>query len=301
MVNYLLGDTVTRINNASKLKKNYVIVLKSNLVLNFLNILYKEGYIKGFYFFKNHKLIVLLKYYENRPVFEKLDLISKPSKRIYLNYKNILLKYSLTNLVIYSSSIGLLTNKNLFFNLIKTYNQLKNNYFYNYNIYKNSLIEFFYWNSSFEVNYNFYNLNNFNSLSRIYFYNTTNYIKYNQKFNLFMPYTKLNFKYYYNLTINYNLNFLNYSKNLNQFLSFLILKKKKKLNIKKIKFFYKKLVLLIFINRLLNIKKKLNIKKLNNLNLNLNKKKIKFNNKLLLNNNNSINKLKGGEVLVLVK
>jgi ribosomal protein S8 len=59
-------------------------VKKNKFTVNFLYLLQKIGLIRGFFFILNENyILVYLKYINSRACFMDINLISKPSKRVY--------------------------------------------------------------------------------------------------------------------------------------------------------------------------------------------------------------------------
>jgi ribosomal protein S8 len=84
MNNFIFADLITRIKVGYKARLLCVKVLKNKLTINFLVLLYKIGLIRSFYMLSNEgKILVNLKYKNNKPVIGSIDLISKPSRRVY--------------------------------------------------------------------------------------------------------------------------------------------------------------------------------------------------------------------------
>ena len=84
MNNYIFADLIVRIKVGYKSRLLSIKVLKNKLTLNFLILLYKIGLIRSFFILNNeNKILVYLKYRNNKPIFYSIDLISKPSRRIY--------------------------------------------------------------------------------------------------------------------------------------------------------------------------------------------------------------------------
>ncbi len=85
-INDPIGDFLTRIRNGQQARKKYVTSPSSKAREAVAAVLKQEGYI-GEYSVKaegNKKFItVALKYFEGRPVIDRIDRISKPSLRIY--------------------------------------------------------------------------------------------------------------------------------------------------------------------------------------------------------------------------
>ena len=96
----------SNINNGMLSKKNKIKQFRSKKVAKFLQLLVKIGLIQSFrYDLKNQYIYIYLK--KTTPFFLKLYYISKPSKRIYINKKNLLKK---SGLYILSTNQGFLTN-----------------------------------------------------------------------------------------------------------------------------------------------------------------------------------------------
>ena len=114
MNNFILADLITRIKVGYKARLLSIKVCKNKLTINFLILLYKIGLIRSFYMLKNEqKILVYLKYKNNKPILYSIDLISKPSRRVYWtlnilshNYR----KYAFSSFYIISTSNGLITS-----------------------------------------------------------------------------------------------------------------------------------------------------------------------------------------------
>jgi len=119
MSNHILSDSISRINVAYRSRLLSVKVLKSKLVINFLYLLYKIGLIRSFFILNNEKsILVYLKYKNNKPIIYSMNIISKPSRRVYWtlnmlshNYR----KYSFSTFYIISTSKGLITSNEALF------------------------------------------------------------------------------------------------------------------------------------------------------------------------------------------
>jgi small subunit ribosomal protein S8 len=97
----ILIDMISRIKNATLTKSRKVLVLKSNLVLNIVELLKKEGFINSYeecgetYVSEkgivNKYILIDLKYkgVKQKPYITNLKRISKPGYRVYSNYKNV--------------------------------------------------------------------------------------------------------------------------------------------------------------------------------------------------------------------
>lgn len=83
MINFNLGDLISKLNVASRGHLKSVFVNNNKLTLNVLTILYKNGIIDYFKVSSDRKIIVYLKYFQNRSIFSQIVLVSKPRKRVY--------------------------------------------------------------------------------------------------------------------------------------------------------------------------------------------------------------------------
>lgn len=102
-----ISNLFSKIVNGSLSGKFFIKIQKSTKLIQILNILNNEGYIKSFKIDKNY-LYIYLKYIENKPVLKKIILISKPGKRFYIKNKNVFKLQD--NLYILSTSNGFLTH-----------------------------------------------------------------------------------------------------------------------------------------------------------------------------------------------
>lgn len=83
-MNHILSDLIARLSNGYNLHLSSIKVLKNNITLNFLFLLYKQGLIRSFFVLKNQReILVYLKYKNKKPIIFEIKIVSKPSKRIY--------------------------------------------------------------------------------------------------------------------------------------------------------------------------------------------------------------------------
>jgi ribosomal protein S8 len=82
MNNYLLADIAVRLNVAGRAYSQKTFLPKNPLTLSILTLLLRQGIIQNFQI-KGEKIDVKLKYFKKRPLLKKLELISKPGKRIF--------------------------------------------------------------------------------------------------------------------------------------------------------------------------------------------------------------------------
>ncbi|MCY1705903.1 30S ribosomal protein S8 [Pannonibacter sp. SL95] len=88
-----LGDMITRIRNAQMRGKSKVSTPGSKLRQHVLDVLAKEGYIRGYSTVEfeggKSELEIELKYFDGQPVIREIERISKPGRRVYSSVKNI--------------------------------------------------------------------------------------------------------------------------------------------------------------------------------------------------------------------
>ncbi|HUN49911.1 MAG TPA: 30S ribosomal protein S8 [Candidatus Sulfotelmatobacter sp.] len=88
-----LGDMLTRIRNGQRSGKATISTPASKLRANVLEVLKKEGYIRGWE--RNDssdgkaEIAIELKYYEGEPVIKAISRVSKPGRRVYSSIKDL--------------------------------------------------------------------------------------------------------------------------------------------------------------------------------------------------------------------
>jgi small subunit ribosomal protein S8 len=86
MVNDPISDMLARIRNASMRSKSKVSIPPSKLRERVLEVLAKEGYIRGFATIEKDgksEIEVELKYFDGAPVIKEMTRVSKPGRRVY--------------------------------------------------------------------------------------------------------------------------------------------------------------------------------------------------------------------------
>ena len=87
-----LGDMLTRIRNGQQAKKDSILTPASKLRAHVLDVLQREGYIRGYSEEQvaGHKgLRIELKYFEGQPAIQHLARVSKPGRRVYSASKEL--------------------------------------------------------------------------------------------------------------------------------------------------------------------------------------------------------------------
>ncbi|KTF68090.1 30S ribosomal protein S8 [Sphingomonas sp. HT-1] len=81
-----LGDMLTRIRNGQRARKDSVLTPASKLRARVLDVLQREGYIRGYseeQMGPAAGIRIELKYFEGQPAIKHVARISKPGRRIY--------------------------------------------------------------------------------------------------------------------------------------------------------------------------------------------------------------------------
>jgi small subunit ribosomal protein S8 len=87
-----LGDMLTRIRNGQQAKKDSVLSPASKLRARVLDVLEREGYIRGYReeMLGDHAgLRIELKYFEGQPAIREIERVSKPGRRVYVSVKGL--------------------------------------------------------------------------------------------------------------------------------------------------------------------------------------------------------------------
>nr|QPN54058.1 ribosomal protein S8 [Phytophthora chlamydospora] len=103
-----LSNLFSKIKNGYLAKNSKIVQQKSKQSINILNILVKEGFIKGYKINSKNQLDIYLKYKKNKAVITEIKRLSKPGKRLYITNKDLYKKK--TGFYIISSSSGILTD-----------------------------------------------------------------------------------------------------------------------------------------------------------------------------------------------
>jgi small subunit ribosomal protein S8 len=109
-----IADLLTRIRNGQSARKSSVTVGASKLKTAILKVLKDEGYIADFSLGQDEGkpfLTVDLKYYEGRPVIDRIERVSRPGLRIYRGKDDIPRVLGGMGTVIVSTPKGVMTDK----------------------------------------------------------------------------------------------------------------------------------------------------------------------------------------------
>ena len=88
-----LGDMLTRIRNGQRARHATVVAPASRLRSNVLEVLKREGFIRGFSQSEVrpgiNEITVELKYHEGEPVIRQISRVSTPGRRVYAKIKEL--------------------------------------------------------------------------------------------------------------------------------------------------------------------------------------------------------------------
>ncbi len=87
-----LGDMLTRIRNGQQARKDSILTPASKLRAHVLDVLQREGYIRGYseeVLAGQKGLRIELKYFEGQPAIQHLVRVSKPGRRVYSGSRDL--------------------------------------------------------------------------------------------------------------------------------------------------------------------------------------------------------------------
>lgn len=109
-----LGDMLTRIRNGQRAQMPSVLSPASKLRARVLDVLKREGYIRGYSqrdLGNNlHELSIELKYHEGEPVIREVKRISKPGRRVYSSVHDLPRVYNGLGISILSTPRGVMSD-----------------------------------------------------------------------------------------------------------------------------------------------------------------------------------------------
>ena len=91
-INDPLGDMLTRIRNGQQARKDSILTPASKLRVRVLDVLQREGYIRGYAeeeLAGQKGLRIELKYFEGQPAIQHVARVSKPGRRVYSSIKDL--------------------------------------------------------------------------------------------------------------------------------------------------------------------------------------------------------------------
>ena len=108
-----LGDMLTRIRNGQRAKKDSVLSPASKLRARVLEVLQREGYIRGFSedaTGQHPALRIELKYFEGEPAIKHVARVSKPGRRVYSGSRELPVVRNGLGITIVSTPKGVLSD-----------------------------------------------------------------------------------------------------------------------------------------------------------------------------------------------
>ena len=109
-----LGDMLTRIRNGQRARQAVVASPASKVRANVLDVLKREGYIRGFTREDLRpgvaELKIELKYVDGEPVIREIARVSKPGRRIYSRIADLPRSYNGLGIAILSTPRGVLSD-----------------------------------------------------------------------------------------------------------------------------------------------------------------------------------------------
>ena len=110
-----IADMLTRIRNAHKINAVSVLIPNSQTKQNIAKVLYEEGYINAYRVeeHENNKshIVIELKYFEGKPVIEKIDRVSRPGLRIYRSQNDLPKVMGGLGIAVVSTSKGIMSDR----------------------------------------------------------------------------------------------------------------------------------------------------------------------------------------------
>ena len=109
-----LGDMLTRIRNGQRRGSNTVVCPSSKLRSNVLEVLKREGFIRGYSWSEIRngisELTIELKYHDGDPVIREIKRVSTPGRRIYSKIRDLPRIYNGLGISILSTPRGVLSD-----------------------------------------------------------------------------------------------------------------------------------------------------------------------------------------------
>jgi len=114
MMNDPVGDMLTRIRNGQHAHKSVVNTPASRLRSNVLEVLKREGFIRGYQQDEVRagisEIKIELKYFEGEPVIKEIKRVSRPGRRVYSKIKDLQRVYNGLGIAILSTPQGVMSD-----------------------------------------------------------------------------------------------------------------------------------------------------------------------------------------------
>jgi small subunit ribosomal protein S8 len=112
-INDPVGDLLTRIRNGQRARKDSVLTPASKLRSRVLDVLQREGYIRGYSdeaLGEHPGIRIELKYFEGQPAIQHIARVSKPGRRVYSGSKELPVIRNGLGITIVSTPKGVLSD-----------------------------------------------------------------------------------------------------------------------------------------------------------------------------------------------
>lgn len=108
-----IADMLTRIRNGQAANKVAISMPSSKLKVAIANVLAEEGYVESFKVVEGVKpeLEITLKYFQNKPVVESIQRVSRPGLRIYKRKDELPKVMGGLGIAVVSTSKGVMTDR----------------------------------------------------------------------------------------------------------------------------------------------------------------------------------------------
>ncbi|MBR0572939.1 30S ribosomal protein S8 [Pasteurella atlantica] len=108
-----IADMLTRIRNGQAANKVAISMPSSKLKVAIANVLAEEGFVESFKILEGVKpeLEITLKYFQNKPVVEKIQRVSRPGLRIYKRKDELPKVMGGLGIAVVSTSKGVMTDR----------------------------------------------------------------------------------------------------------------------------------------------------------------------------------------------
>ena len=113
-----LANAFSALQNGQRRSQDKVTIKYSKIFWSICHILYSEGFIRGFQFSrKSYHIIIHLKYFDGKPLLQKIQKISLQGRRVYCEHQNLFHSQigSFRTFRILSTSRGILSEKDASF------------------------------------------------------------------------------------------------------------------------------------------------------------------------------------------
>lgn len=113
-MNYRVGDSVIRLKNAALARKKEVTLPYSNITKGIAQVLTKEGFldnVKEETVEGKRSLVVNLRYQNRKPVISNVNIVSKPSLRVYISLDEIQKNQGKAMTAVLSTNGGVMTGR----------------------------------------------------------------------------------------------------------------------------------------------------------------------------------------------